>query len=225
MIGQSGPHWTDVAQVGLLAGQLLLLVVAAIVAGQQVREAKRLREEQSRPFVVIDFEVEGVLVFLSISNVGPSLARNVGFHIEPPMATAVDTQVADMKLLHEGISALAPGKVIRTFFDSGIQRKSANLPDSYRVVCRYTDQAGRRRFEEETTLDLGIYWGLSTIDRKGLHDIHQRLEQIRDVLKRWTTSSGALRRVSPTEERAEQENMRRLLEERRRGREGPEPAP
>jgi hypothetical protein len=38
--------------------QLLVLVVAAIVAWRQVKEARRLREAQAQPFVVVDFEVE-----------------------------------------------------------------------------------------------------------------------------------------------------------------------
>jgi hypothetical protein len=41
---------------GSWAGLTFLVVVAgAIVATWQVREARRLREDQARPFVIIDF--------------------------------------------------------------------------------------------------------------------------------------------------------------------------
>jgi hypothetical protein len=54
------------------------------VAWRQVREARRLREQQTRPFVVIDFEVaQNAIVFLPISNIGTTLARDVRFEIEP----------------------------------------------------------------------------------------------------------------------------------------------
>jgi len=100
--------------------------------------------------------------------------------------------------------------VIRTLFDSAIERKPDEFPDTYRVVARYADQEGRRTFEEAMDLDLGIYWNLTPVDRKQVHDIHQRMVEIRDVLKKWTTSTGALRRVSPEEDRAE--TKRRLSE-------------
>jgi hypothetical protein len=43
--------WTSSDWAGLT---FLVLVVAAFVAWRQVKEAQRLREEQARPFVVID---------------------------------------------------------------------------------------------------------------------------------------------------------------------------
>jgi len=44
--------------VGLGAiGQLVVLVVAALYARSHVREARELREDQARPFVVLDFEI------------------------------------------------------------------------------------------------------------------------------------------------------------------------
>lgn len=214
------PMWTDIAQVWVLVAQLVILSVAAVVAWWQVGEARRLREQQSRPFVVIDFEVDGVLIFLVISNLGTTLARDVRFTIDPPLTSAIENRLSDLKILQEGAPTLAPGKVIRTLFDTGIQRKPENLPDTYRVVARYADQERRRTFEETMDLDLGIYWNLSTIERKEVHDIHKTLVEIRDVLKKWTSGSGALRRVSPEEEQAEIERRLAAMEERRRRREG-----
>lgn len=68
------PPWADIAQTAILGGQLFVLAVAAVVAWRQVREARRLREQQIRPFVVVDFEVDRSLFFLAISNVGTTLA-------------------------------------------------------------------------------------------------------------------------------------------------------
>ena len=104
------PKWTDVAQVVILAAELLVLVVAAAVAWRQVREARRLREDQSRPFVVIDFEVEGMLFFLRISNIGTTLARNVRFEINPPLSSAIENPFSEMQILRDGAPTLAPGR-------------------------------------------------------------------------------------------------------------------
>lgn len=198
--------WTDVAQVALVAAQLVVLSVAAVVAWRQVREARRLREEQQRPFVVIDFEVErGYIAFLTVSNLGTSLARNVRFDIEPPLASAIPSVALDkMKMLNEGISTLAPGKKIRTFFDMGNQRGKTELPMTYAARARYTDDTGRRHFDETVDLDLDLYMHLSEINRQGVHDIHKRLEEIRDVFKKWTwTLPHGLVAMTPDEARRE----------------------
>lgn len=213
------PTWTDTGQFAVLAGQLVVLVVAAIVAGRQVREARELREQQIRPFVVIDFEVEGFLFYLAVSNIGNTLARDVRFHINPPFSTAINERVADLKMFREGIPTLAPGKKIRTMFDSGIQRKPDQFPDVYQVRIEYFDQKRKRHFEEDLELDLGIYWNLITADQRDIHDIHERLKEIRDVFKKWTTNTGAILRVSPDERRAENERLLQEREERRAARE------
>jgi len=213
------PLWTDTAQTAILGAQLVVLAVAAAVATRQVREARRLREAHTRPFVVVDFEIEGVLIFLTISNLGTTLARDVHLQIDPPLSSAIDNPLIDMKVFREGIPTLAPGKVIRTLFDSGLQRRPAGLPDTYSVVARYTDQDRRRPYEETMDLDLDVYWNLTTVDRKGIHDIHKRLTEMRDVLKKWTSANGALRAVSIEEDRAESERRLKVAEERRRTRE------
>jgi hypothetical protein len=82
---ENGVTWTDVAQVGLVAAQLLVLIAAAVFAWRQVKEARELREEQNRPFVVVDVQSDpGSLVYLEVVNMGTSLARDVKIKIEPP---------------------------------------------------------------------------------------------------------------------------------------------
>ncbi len=56
------PTWTDIATTAILAAQLVVFAAAAAVGWRQVGEARRLREAQTRPFVVVDFDVEGVLI-------------------------------------------------------------------------------------------------------------------------------------------------------------------
>ena len=112
------PLWTDEWQVFLVAAQLVVLLAAAGVAGWQVWEARKLRLQQNRPFVVIDFEVEeSHLIYLEITNLGTSLARDVKIAIEPPLKTSTGIRFKDMKMLNEGIPTLAPGKRIKTLYD------------------------------------------------------------------------------------------------------------
>jgi hypothetical protein len=59
-------------------GQLLVLVLAALYARAQVREARKLRQDQARPSVVVDFEPEqSPCMNLVVANPGKTMARNV----------------------------------------------------------------------------------------------------------------------------------------------------
>jgi hypothetical protein len=59
--------WAAWATVGIY-------VVIGLFAWRQVREARKLREEQARPFVIVDFE-PNFLVYLTVENLGRTMAR------------------------------------------------------------------------------------------------------------------------------------------------------
>jgi hypothetical protein len=207
-----GIVWPEVAAVGLVALQLVVLIVAALFARRQVNEARELREQQNRPFVVIDTDFERAAeLFLHVKNLGTSLARDVKIEIEPPLKSAVDIPVAKFKMLSDGISTLAPGKELRTFFDIGFRRHESDLPLVYAATVRYTDEKGKRRFEEKIDLDLEQYMHLHFASRDEIHDVHARLKEIRDIFKRWGWSGGnGLLTISRQE--ADLKNERRLAE-------------
>jgi hypothetical protein len=214
--------WTDVVQVGLVAGQLVVLIVAAIFARNQVKEARELREEQNRPFVVVDIQSDpGSLVYLEVVNMGTSLACDVRIEIDPPLESAIDIPVGKLKMLNEGIATLAPGKKYRTFFDQGFRRnEDSDLPMNYVATVTYTDEKGKRPFKETMNLDLDLYMDMTEVTRHGEHEIHERLKEIRDVFKKWTSGTGSgVLALSPDEARAENERRRAVMEERERKRE------
>lgn len=61
--------WTATDWAGV---QCIVLIVAAFIAFRQVREARRLREAQAQPFVVVDFEADQQTqaIYIVISNAG-----------------------------------------------------------------------------------------------------------------------------------------------------------
>jgi hypothetical protein len=223
----SGPSviWTDIGGFAVLCAQLLLLLIAALVAWGQVREARRLREQQIRPIVVLDFETQDALFFLKLTNFGNAMARNVKISVTPPLESALDDQterVAGLQMFgQEGIPTLAPGKEIRTLFDVAFQRKpETGLPDVYVARITYDDQALERHFDEEVTLDLGVYWGLQRVELADVDDVHKRLKELVDVVTGWSASGGGLLRVSPAEVDERNAAWRAQVEERRHQRSG-----
>lgn len=214
--------WTDIAQVGLVAAQLVVLIAAAIFAWRQVKEARELREEQNRPFVVVDFDVEqGYMIHLEVMNMGTSLARDVRIEIEPPLESAIDIDVGKLKMLNEGIATLAPGKKLRTFFDMSFRRNEdrPDLPLNYTARITYTDEKRKRTFDEELNLDMDQYMHIRTVTRHDVHDVHDQLERIRKVIEKWGWSGGrGLVSMSPEESREESQRMIEAMRERERQR-------
>jgi hypothetical protein len=216
--------WTDEWQVYLVAAQLVVLLIAAAVAGWQVWEARTLRLQQNRPFVVIDFEVEaGNLIYIEVVNLGTSLARNVRFAIDPPLQSTTSVRLDQMKMLNEGISTLAPGKRIRTFFDV-FHARGDSLPTTHSVEVAYTDEDGHRSYEETLDLDLELYRYLSTVTRRTIHDVHKQLEEIQKILKGWSANLGrGMVAMSAAEEKERENRVLEEMEMRSRERESDEP--
>lgn len=212
------PSITDWAQVGLVALQLIVLVLAAFYARRQVQEATRLREEQARPFVVIDFDIKDHLIFIEVSNTGPSLARDVRFAIEPAFQSSLEGyQARDLKMFRDGISTLAPGKVIRTMFDSFPSREQQGIPDAYAVTITYADEKRGRAFTETLDLDIGLYRNVMSVRRHEIHHVNETLGKILGEMKRWRgPGNRGVLVLSPGEKRAESKRRRREFERAKR---------
>lgn len=212
--------WTDEAQVYLVAAQLLVLVAAAIFAWRQVKEAQVLREEQNRPFVVVDIEVEsGYMMYLEVTNMGTSLARDVRIEIDPPIESAIDIEVSKLKMLNEGIATLPPGKKYRTFFEMSFRRNEdrPDLPMNHTARVRYWDEKRKRPFDETLILDMGQYMHMHTVTRHGIHDIHKQLDAIQKTLKGWSANLGrGMVSMSYEEAKARENEIVNGMEERER---------
>jgi hypothetical protein len=210
--------WTDEWQVYLVAAQLGVLLIAALVAWQQVKEAR----ERNRPFVVVDLALDpskGHLIFFEVGNLGNSLARGVQIEIDPPLESSIGVEMDKLKMLNEGIATLPPGKKLRTFFDISFRRSEAetNYPMNHVAIVRYADEKRKRRFTETYDLDLDQYMNMQFVTKRGLHDIYEQLEKTRRVMEKWGWGGGrGLVAMTPEEGRKESDRMVAEMEERRR---------
>jgi hypothetical protein len=179
-----GVSWTDKGTLAVLAAQLLVLVAAAIFAGWQALEARRFREAQFRPFVILDFSYRDNFAELTIKNIGSTLARHVRFKVDLPWKTSLDTDpeyvgyvLADSYIFREEIPSLPPGKEITVVFDREPQRSNMGLPDRYTVEATYDGPFGHSFRDPPLVLDLAIYRDRGPIHLNGLHELYQLLEK------------------------------------------------
>lgn len=200
-----GQETYNLISVVLIGAQLVVLTIAALYAFAQVREARRLREEQFRPFVVVDVEVDNSRILeIVVRNVGLTMARDVQFKIDPPFITSMsDYNLNEFKIFSSGIATLPPGKEYRTLFDSLVQRSQMKLEREYTVTVSYTDPTGKRTFEEPSTIDLGIYHDFLYRDETDLKDVVKELKAVSKTMKSWSYSLGGIKILSPDEARAE----------------------
>lgn len=200
-------EWTATDWAGL---SFLVLLGAAIVGFVQAREARKLREERARPFIVVDFQLWNIIIELKIKNIGATLARDVSFKFTPELESTFDnepshTPLREASVFRDGIPSLAPGKEIFVLFDRGPNRTERGLPDAYKVEVSFTDALGKRR-TDEMVIDLGIYRGAGRIRRRELHDFYKPLEDLVKELKRWTVLGSALHVMTPADvKRADEE--------------------
>jgi hypothetical protein len=150
-----------------------------------VLQARKLREEQARPFVIVDFE-PGFLVYLMVENLGRTMARDVTIRFDKPLESTLSRphEIDESPLFREPIPTLPPGRKIRVLFDQYGARLDAKLPLTYDVTLRYKGPTGKKEWEHPYRLDLGIYLG-SALPPKGLPELVAEVETIRKELEKW----------------------------------------
>lgn len=181
----------DVGDVAGLAaaiaalGTLVVYVVIAFYAKNQLGQAERIRAEQARPYVIAEF-VSGFLIDFRIRNLGTTMAKNVRLSWDRwPESTIRDSMWAspdDSAIFRDGIPSLAPHQEITTLFDAFEARLTEKLPLTYTLKVSYTDSNGRP-YEDEFILDLNMYLGLEVDTKKTINDVARQLERVADALK------------------------------------------
>ena len=183
-----GTDWSAVAAWAAWATVLIYLVIG-LFAWRQVREARTLREEQARPFVIVDFE-PGLVVYLTVENLGRTMARDVRIQFDKPLTSSLDRphELDESPLFRQPIPALPPGKKIRVLFDQFDSRVKADLPLIYEVGVRYLGPPSSKEWKETYRLDLGMYLG-SAFPPKGIPELVAEVENIRKEIKKWQGSN------------------------------------
>jgi len=194
------------------------VVIAVLYAKGQLVELRKSREETTRPFVVVDFDISQTMIFLKVRNMGQSIAKNVTFRFSPSLESTWEDKnsdftpsgkyrVEELDIFANGIPSLAPGKEHSTILDQTLTRIPAKLQTRYDVDVSF-DAPNGKRYTDRQTISLDTYLGLVRVESKGVHEIAKALEDITREVKRWGASGSGLRIV--TEEDMRQRYQRFL---------------
>lgn len=223
--------WLAVAAVV----QAVVLSVALGVAWWQASEARALRREQARPYVVVYAELNPVvhqLIDLVVMNLGQRPARDVTIKFEPALTTSLGVRDGESSpltwtALDSGIPFLAPGQKMVHLLDSAIARYADEnkQPNRYQVTVHYKESGSRNEgsrrqpteHKETYEIDIKVWYGAEYINQLGVHDAVKKLQEIAETLKNWTYSFTGLNTYTTDRERFDEERSRvakRLMEER-----------
>ncbi|GAA1622633.1 hypothetical protein GCM10009744_07400 [Kribbella alba] len=176
--------------VGTMATAFIALA-AAVFAWQQVRHARKLREEQAQPYVVVDFESSrNILINLVVRNTGLTVAHDVKLTFDPPLISTFDDTrkptLAESLFIVKGIPTMPPGRTWAALYERGPDRYARDdLPRAYDVTVTYRDSQGRK-YSLPYRLDLDIFFGIRNVGLQDIHDVSQDLRKIRETVARWT---------------------------------------
>jgi hypothetical protein len=181
-------------------GTLAVAIAAAIFAFVQIRDARRLREEQAAPYVIARFrgsEASPKIIDFVIINIGTTPAFDVRIAIEPDMERAqpiADYPFMSAKPVKSGIAMLAPQQEIVMFFDMVTERVGKGLPSEFRVTI--SSKNSKRKQLPDASFDLDIDWGWNTVHAE-VHNQHWIGSRIKGIEEAVGQISKALYKMVP----------------------------
>lgn len=188
--------WTATAGWATALIAIVTVIVAGKYASGQVSEARRTREEQAQPNVVVFMESNAAVwmqVELVVKNFGATPAYNVKMNFSPELNCAPRPDQSDSALPYPHlIPILVPGQEWRTSWDFGPTRiKAEGMPSHYDATVQYADSK-ERQFETKSVLDWDPYTKTRRMTVRTVHDLHailkkqnEQIEAIRKQMERF----------------------------------------
>jgi hypothetical protein len=214
MAAWTASEWSAVAS----SVTALAVVIASFFGLRQVREVRRLREEQAQPYVVVYMEPSAAspqIVDLVVRNFGATVAYNVQVKMTPPPRRTVPRGEEDLRLF-DSLPNLVPGQEWRTLWDFAPSRAGSDLPDRYECVVSYEDLKGRSLPHFRYVLDWSVHRGREFVTTYTLHDAAKALREINSKLSRWQEATGGGLKVWVRDGDAKDEQLREVWEAHRK---------
>lgn len=203
------------AAVAATAALFALRQVGA--AREATAQAQQATIEASWPYVAVFMEpsaASNVLLDLVVRNYGKTAASDVRLKADAPLRRTGDGAEGEQVLIPEVIPTLVPEQEWRTFWDSGFERFSSDLPSSHTVTVEYSSSDGTSH-RYEYVLDWNTYLSQEFIDTKTAHHAAKSLDAIAATLKSWNESATGKLAVFVRDGDARDERRRAELERRR----------
>ncbi len=169
----------DLATAAQLLSSTATLIVAAGIL-YQGREARKARDDQDRPQIIVDADYTGRFTTnIVVRNIGHGMAKNITFDFSAPLECKNGRDVTEMPYFKHGINFMAPQTDLPTVWDS-YQNVVQNLRDKgltegITITSKYEDRNGES-YETEWTINPLLLEGSGYSEYKAYEDEVQALE-------------------------------------------------
>ena len=177
----------DIAVLAQLLSSFATLVVAAGIL-YQGREARRARDDQDRPQIIVDADYTGRFTTnIVVRNIGHGVARNITFRFSAPLQSTSGYDITELPYFRDGINFMAPQTSLPAVWDSyqNVVKnlRAKGLTEGITITSYYEDRQGER-YETEWTINPLLLEGSGYSDYKGYEDEVQALEDQARTLKK-----------------------------------------
>jgi hypothetical protein len=177
----------DIAVLAQLLSSFATLVVAAGIL-YQGRQARRARDDQDRPQIIVDADYTGRFTTnIVVRNIGHGVARNVTFAFSAPLESTSGYDITELPYFRNGINFMAPQTDLPAVWDSYHNvvenLRAKGLTNGITITSYYEDRQGQR-YETEWTINPLLLEGSGYSDYKGYEDEVQALQDQARALER-----------------------------------------
>ena len=177
----------DIAAIAQILSSLATFVVAAGIL-YQGREARKARNDQDRPQIIVDADYTGRFTTnIVVRNIGHGMAKNITFEFSAPIQTTRGEDITELPYFKNGLNFMAPQTDVAAVWDSYqnvVQYlRDKGLTEGITITSRYEDRQGEH-YETEWTINPLLLEGSGYSDYKGYEDEVQALEDQARALKK-----------------------------------------
>jgi hypothetical protein len=138
-----------IMDIGVIAQILSSLVTFVAAAGilYQGREARKARDDQDRPQIIVDADyTERFTTDIVVRNIGHGMAKNITFEFSAPVETTSGEDITELPYFKHRINFMAPQTDIAAVWDSYknvVQNSRAKgLTEGITITSSYEDRNG-----------------------------------------------------------------------------------
>ena len=162
-----------------MVSSLATFVVAAGIL-YQGREARKARDDEDRPQIIVDADYTGRFTTnVVVRNIGHGVAKNITFGFSAPLESTSGYDITELPYFRNGINFMAPQTDLPAVWDY-YQNVVKNLRDKcltegITITSYYEDRQGER-YETAWTINPLLLEGSGYSDYMGYEDEVQALE-------------------------------------------------
>lgn len=161
---------------------------------------------------------------MKIENIGLGPAYDIRFDIKPDFEMRKDYWLSNIKLLKDGLHYFAPKQSYQFFLTSMLEDYNEKIIKKFEILVSYKNVEGKE-FHDIYLIDLSIYSGMIKVGKPPLHDIAERIKEIKDDIHSLVTGDRRIKAIVFTqedlrEELKEIEEQEKLLIELQRSEKG-----